>query len=1661
MMNKFSNKESENMNELEKKFNERFGLSSSKGSQSMRDRQPRKNQFWQNRVSGCDQKKAGDMTKSQEIFCQFTSIDTYIDKKSLCWELIVLLREKGEALVVEEVRRPDFSLLRNYKYGMEGQLKTVESSVLPIRGLKGRPVGYSHEGYYTVKCRFTNSNSENICEVGVEKNVPIKEWSSEDVVDRLHNAAYRMPPGTASQLSALHDTLDKQLAEAGTDIFVYELLQNANDYPFGQEPVNVEFRLVRSCGGKSGYLCFSHTGAPFTARNVAALCSANDQDKSDNVKAIGYKGIGFKTVFRYNDRVEVRSGGFGFAFDRETANQKDGFPWRTIPIKLIDPKISNDSFIASRVQIKLFPHDEEKLKTGDGSYARLLRDLFVDERPLLFIPQLGEVRLVLDDWNPPIVRSAQSGNWCRSGFLETSVKEEICQQIDAELEDREHCRIPPKYRNLKETSVAFACHKKGRRLIPEEHACLYCYLPAKDADWGFRFFMNTDMIPNGKRTDIEYSIDVNKYFACVAGEKFFDWVCDLIKSVEYEYDSIFELIPDFDKCLEGKNEKVKEFIKKFQDGFEARIGELPIPADDGTCFAFKDIAADRTGLKVKLREEFQKIAGAEFSRIEARSLNECKAFKEVLNRYAGRLHIVPFTYKDLDERARTDEFKEWVRCSDHAQRLFAQLFKNPDSIVAFGDFGLKPILRETMLRCNSDLGAYEFLAKCEKFQRRFWDMPVEGMDGHIKDRANRGISVYFYNEELARIFREPWFSPIDVIVLSQKYDAALRPTLLQLDARTFKFDDHVFWSRIISRLDSIDRVNAFHRYIYQSGHAGSLIEDLQKSKVVVQRGKSSAIEYWNKDLYVKAECEDAAWWPIADGSCGFIVADHGMADEYWMQRFGNKRFNEVEAFKKKVERFLSSDDMRDTEKNIAFVKDLSAVSDDEWDEKYKDALNSLCCGLILLTQSGTFAKAAEMRLGSKYRPKCDAERFRVPSLYVNEAYLDGNVDLGVKRFFLKIGVREDFCPQDIDVFAANPDFCRYFWRNLFPLYVCKQDWFNCKCLLNLSGEVRTPVEVYSPKCGEKIAGYVEEIQEWKQRVLDLSFVEDKARDFIDCLPVQKRLTFEDAIDYLALPNSDKAYALEIIAKLSPIGIEQYIPLDESEKDKVERYRETSGADWEDGSGKKKRIVDLVAISSKNSKNAKAFSGREGVLKTRGLGEARYLEPALRNLGVRIIDDDKLETNYEDCSESDISRAILPGLLVYSAYREHDDWECLFNSFRERLNDCRFSKCSKITLSYKDENMNWSLTDRRVVRESKTLYYVGEMQNKRVFGDIAAALYDWLGLKGELEEFKDFLDVDTDLVEKLVVNCQDVVMNDESFTKALQEIDPGLFDGVEKRLHRSDEGTTSDMANEPYDETDDTTEVVEHGNAQQFDESRVEDDADAANPEVETPVERTVEVRRDKIGEYEVDADELEQLKRLFGDGIAGEDTGADERKKDESKLACLRLFNHLKSRGLEPSMDGHDDEEYIVKTLYRRFGVTGPNLDVKTGERYHVISAMGGVAYIPPRWWAKIVSCQFGKNVICAVAGARVDNFIEIRDRDDVVRLVGDNAIPIKIRGRDGSDRVEITTSIFNAVDSSSTAGKIYALLRLRDRTSMNSAFGKGLCSDEMSAQEVSHNNDL
>lgn len=97
---------------------------------------------------------------------------------------------------------------------------------------------------------------------------------------------------------------------------IFELLQNADD-AHGKE--KVEFHIDIN----GDYFFVMHDGAPFNMDDVEAITSAAESTKKGDNKKTGYKGIGFKSVFTDSQEVWIKSGGYQFAFIRNSSLFED------------------------------------------------------------------------------------------------------------------------------------------------------------------------------------------------------------------------------------------------------------------------------------------------------------------------------------------------------------------------------------------------------------------------------------------------------------------------------------------------------------------------------------------------------------------------------------------------------------------------------------------------------------------------------------------------------------------------------------------------------------------------------------------------------------------------------------------------------------------------------------------------------------------------------------------------------------------------------------------------------------------------------------------------------------------------------------------------------------------------------------------------------------------------------------------------------------------------------------------------------------------------------------------------------------------------------------------------------------------------------------------
>jgi len=568
---------------------------------------------------------------------------------------------------ISDIRNTDFTKIEDKERGIKNLTISFRSKV-----------EFNRFAYYKFTWVLLQSSP---LKFGINLREEIVPIYPEDIVRCLHDSIIHYPASAAKKITRTLDTLNKQLTQSGKEVFIYELLQNANDYPrkhkegneIVPDPVDVEFHIT------DDYLTFQHTGDYFNAKNIAAICDINDGEKSENVEAIGYKGIGFKTVFLDNDFVYLSTGKYSFRFDK-SATDIINTPWQILPVwtdlREVNPTIKsvfrrhpNEVF---RVKFALKPRDRKILtdRKRNDNYIDLFSSVFDSERVILFIPNIRKVRVFWgDSLEPKIIREKSSSHWCVSEALTDEIPEDICNRINDVLTNPDadksggYDKIPEKYLNFKKTAVKFACEREGRKLLPVKDAILYCYLPAKRADWGFKFLMNTDMVPNGARDDIADDVELNHVISKIAGRQFFYWIKSLIEE-GYDASSVFDLIPSFKDCKSGIGKSYEKFISKFEEGFYEKCKTeafIPTVSKDGVIGMSKiaDVLYDSTHITMSgflSDSEFYSISG-ETSALPILSLRSNDNLRKLFRHIGANHH---FDQSRLVALCEKEAFQKWL-----------------------------------------------------------------------------------------------------------------------------------------------------------------------------------------------------------------------------------------------------------------------------------------------------------------------------------------------------------------------------------------------------------------------------------------------------------------------------------------------------------------------------------------------------------------------------------------------------------------------------------------------------------------------------------------------------------------------------------------------------------------------------------------------------------------------------------------------------------------------------------------------------------------------------------------------------------------------------------------------------------------------------------------
>ncbi|MEE0946829.1 MAG: DUF3883 domain-containing protein [Acutalibacteraceae bacterium] len=198
---------------------------------------------------------------------------------------------------------------------------------------------------------------------------------------------------------------------------IYELLQNADDC-YSEEIPQISVRMEL----KDNLLIIQNTGIPFSARGVLSLMHTDASSKHEGT--IGCKGLGFRSVLNWANRISVYTNDFYVDFSEERAIQKLNY-YKQQSNNYGSEELNglNRTAILTAAEVCNNKNDIEKFLSSGFSTAIVLYcgDDYIEEiknqlinlkfEELLFLKHVNTIEIITDDTTRRI-ESIKEGELC-------------------------------------------------------------------------------------------------------------------------------------------------------------------------------------------------------------------------------------------------------------------------------------------------------------------------------------------------------------------------------------------------------------------------------------------------------------------------------------------------------------------------------------------------------------------------------------------------------------------------------------------------------------------------------------------------------------------------------------------------------------------------------------------------------------------------------------------------------------------------------------------------------------------------------------------------------------------------------------------------------------------------------------------------------------------------------------------------------------------------------------------------------------------------------------------------------------------------------------------------------------------------------------------------
>lgn len=383
--------------------------------------------------------------------------------------------------------------------------------------------------------------------------------------------------------------------------FVYELLQNAVDAfaDTGNDSLEI---LIKAFQDK---FIFMHNGKAFDEKDVEGICDVGNGTKANDSKKIGYKGIGFKSVFMPSvNRVSIISGDFCFDFDKQKActlmptfPSSEGslgpndIPWQVIPIYA--PQLKQLS--ESGFNVITIVYTEEAIKIGER-----IESLFSDLQFLLFLSSnnvnirferngqyvfsVGKRKNNDKSDKIPRVTLYKNGQAESTWMLYTKAVS-VPSVVKAALEH--DFNTPDKLKGAEKVEISFAVQTKDNEVVPLKNTSVFTFLPTSYRGLRQPFLINSNFITDAGRQQLHQESEWNKLIFQKIPELYLDFVSDFSR----KYNNFTEVLPTM---YPDNDTLVGEYRIALQKAFSTIAF---VPNRNGNCLLkIGEVLVDRTGI---------------------------------------------------------------------------------------------------------------------------------------------------------------------------------------------------------------------------------------------------------------------------------------------------------------------------------------------------------------------------------------------------------------------------------------------------------------------------------------------------------------------------------------------------------------------------------------------------------------------------------------------------------------------------------------------------------------------------------------------------------------------------------------------------------------------------------------------------------------------------------------------------------------------------------------------------------------------------------------------------------------------------------------------------------------------------------------------------------